>query len=1498
MGKEVLLIVFLLFLLAGSVAFASYIDVSAMAYSNYSSNVTVKGYIKFDNSSGIQNTNVSGVLGSSNFTVITNSLGYFEFNLSAPNSTGQFNVSLSTNNSLTKDTNIYVSNISAVLFNFTDKKPPFTNGTPFIVNVSFTGNTPVVPLLDIFNPNSGNSTGWVIANLSAKVNVSSVIYNITVPANADGIYIIIFEKGAGSTSFLVKSSIIVVAGVQDSTNSSTTNFGQGENITVVGKIRDDTGPIITANVTAYITLPNSTVVNVTLTHSTVTNGTYTGVFVNPGIAGEYDIEIVANTSTKIIKSSSTATVQQFDGKLEIVKDFFFDFGSSSSFRAGGPVEFNILITNLTTDTMLNGSLTGNSVDVNCTSISVQQYKNSMTGAAVSSPSLTKSIGLFNGQNVCKIRFTAPSADGIYAITLNASIGATNATVNAPTVLATGYFSVQSYIMKPSPVSSIGGGKEFLSFLMPGDNATFEISVRNLSASNGAAVAGNYISNFNVTKISPMSFTGTGDSSITNITILEYTAGTATANPRIKIVLPENRTGPNSIEFQATVNGTTITGTAFYFARYVEGFVFPGSFGGGFGAGPGGGEGGASSGGGGGGGGPPGGEGDFGGPTGGTFKCSGLQNFTARIFDVRTRQAARSVTFNSIQEAREEMTGRSVANSLSLVSSTSTDSNGVGNLTINFTGSMSGFHFMLINITTSDGKSDSLPGGFECRQLSFFPQIQAIGTTTGGYSVAPSSGINVTIGGIKNLITSNTTRWGTVTVSRIESYDPSKGPKFIPGLASSFNLNNGTVAFTLFPTNFSGLGGKWFNGFNQMVIRVCDNSTAQQTCDTSFSGFQVVAFDAFQDYSVGNPSQTLIAGTNTTYNIMARTNVTNFTVQIGMPWEGSLVDANVVSYSLKSDGWDNPSNNSYNNFERWNITFTVPSDLRKGGNMITIKVTNYLNETTDIMTFGTASKLSISVPDTEGAFMAGFFIAANVTNPTDIQAFLSTYSLNLTTLNSTYNVNSKSGRVCVARTFNTTRYGMNQQNVIYSGLANTTILMLDNSSAGNYDTFIVSVSSGSQIGVVHSGNRSLSSAGFGYLYFAKAEDCGYVQIVNSQLNGTGFGSGFGGQHAVNTIAQIPFIARQGSTAKTGVTIDVFQIIKQEDFGGGRGGFGFSGSLPSSSYTVTSATTDANGIAFLRLNVSTAGSYSIMWNFSTAAADNDVADFSEGVPIEIKALKTDGGILTGNHPLPLRVATFTRSDETRNATIGNSPIYAATWNESSQGEFLNDGSTRFLYLAIRNSTQSSYGAPLSAIPGGAFTELVIDNDGNLNTTASDGGDAFGPVFGNFTEQFGPSQPSWRNIMGDSLEIEENQTVDDNTTKLVFANPNMMQYKFIFNTGSSNRMDANITVRTCAYTFTNPQKPIIGATVSGLITRSFSFSGPPATENLTIYSPFNGSAVASLLTGYSGCAVFNVSRVNGWKSGAPNEIKATITSGSSSEQVMLGNVMVSCPSSGSCF
>ena len=1479
MNKGLVSAFLLVLSLSISISFADYFDADASLYVRNSTNVTVKGYIRMDNTSGVNNTNITGHLGNSNFTIFTNTSfnwthGYFEINLTAPNSTGRFNVSMNatlTNGTVVRENiEIRVGNFSSVLFNFTNKRPPFANGSYFELNVSFSGTSGAAPRLEIFNPNGVNSSGWVISAVSGTTNTNSILYNITVPTNADGRYVIVFDEGAGVTIFLVKTSLVVVVNTQDSANSTTTSFGQGESIKIEAKVRDDNGPIITATVTAAVTLPGGAASTITLTHSSITNGTYSGTFTNTSAAGSYGIEAIANVSGKIVKAATTAAVQALEGRLDIVKDFFFDFGSSSAFQRGGNVEFNVLVYNLSNDILLNGSTTTNSgADVNCTATRATELKSMLNGSLLTLPALTKTTNLFAGQTVCKLRFTAPDADGIYALTVNATVGSNQ--TNNVSVLATGYFAVQSYILKVSPVSSLGGGKEFLSFLMPGDNATFEISARNLS-SNGTAVNGANITSFNVTKITPMSFTGETTSEITNFTGLTgaFTAGTASSNPRAVIKIPENSTGPFQIEFQATVAGSIIRGSAFYFARYVEGFAFPGSFGGGFGTG--GGED----------------EGEFG--EGGDFRCSGAQSFSAKVFDVRTRQAAKNVVFNSILEAREELTGRSVKSSMSITSSSSTNSNGLGNLTINFSGQFSGFHFMLINITTADGKSDSLPGGFECRRLSFFPQIQAIGSTgSGGFFVAPTSGINMLITGIKNLDTRNATVNGTVNIVRVESFDPGKGPKFIAGLTDSFPIINGVANITLVPGNFSGLGGKWFNGFNDFVIRVCDNinntNAADDLCDSSFGGFMVVAFDAFPDFAFGGPPQSLVAGQNITYNIMARTNVANFTVQVGFPWEGSVLDAVVVNYSLKSDGWNNSAHTGFDNFERWNVTFTVPAGIRKGGNMIVIKVNNYLSESTDVMMFGTASKLSISVPDMEGALMSNFGVEADGSDTTNVTNFYNNYRVVLTAINASFkSTTSKSGRVCVISSFNVTRFGMGgDQPVTYNTSA--TLVVLDNTTAGVYDTLVINNSN--RMAVANANNRSLASAGFGGLYFIKAEDCGYVKLLNSTITESDRGAGFGGQHAVNTIATIPFIVKKGTTAQASVVLDVYQMIQQEDFGRGRGGFGFKDFLPSSNYTKIPSATDSNGVAFLQLNISKSGLYSIMWNFTdSVSGDSDIADFSEGVPIGIKSFRTD--LDSGTSGYNPRAITLTRTTDNGayNATVTGAEFYIGTWNESAQGDIINSSSgSEFYYFALRNATQSgsfAFGGPLTFIPGGHFTELVIDDDAVLNTNTSlqDTGSTT-PAFNNWTGQFSFSPT-------DTYKVDGNQTVNSTVIKILLGKRNEGSPTTMI-TSSSSTVNRNITIRACAFTYARPETPLIGANVTNVTTQSFSFSGPPTTENITMYDPFTNNVTLSVLTGPSGCAAFNVSRSGGWRAGAPNEIKGVITSGSSTEQAFLGGVFV---------
>ncbi|MBI4018145.1 MAG: hypothetical protein HY368_00900, partial [Candidatus Aenigmarchaeota archaeon] len=448
----------LCFVLLASLAAADYVDAGATVYAVNGTTVSVKGLIKHDNTSAINYTNVTANINSLNATTVSplnNSAwatGFYEFNITAPITPGRYNVSLSVNLSngttVTKNIEIRAGPFSNATFNFTNKRPPFANGSYFELNISFAGLSPNAPSLQIFKSNAGNSTGWVMNNITSRINTNSIFYNITVPTDADGKYMIIFDEGSAGNTFLVKSGLITTVQAQDNESSTTTTFGQGETGRIEAKVRDENNPITNANVLAFVTFPNGTVVNVSLVHYSGSNGTYNMTFTYPNISGTYKIDIVTNTSGKILRTSTTSTVQGVEARLDTVKDFFFDFGSQSGFRKGGNVEFNIIVSNLSTDALLNGSLSGGAPDVYCNATRVTEMKNVLSGAVQSSPSLTKTTNLFVGQTVCKIRFTAPDADGIYSITVNASIGSIQS--SNLSVSAAGYFSVQSFILMPSP----------------------------------------------------------------------------------------------------------------------------------------------------------------------------------------------------------------------------------------------------------------------------------------------------------------------------------------------------------------------------------------------------------------------------------------------------------------------------------------------------------------------------------------------------------------------------------------------------------------------------------------------------------------------------------------------------------------------------------------------------------------------------------------------------------------------------------------------------------------------------------------------------------------------------------------------------------------------------------------------------------------------------------------------------------------------------------------
>jgi hypothetical protein len=259
--------------------------------------------------------------------------------------------------------------------------------------------------------------------------------------------------------------------------------------------------------------------------------------------------------------------------------------------------------------------------------------------------------------------------------------------------------------------------------------------------------------------------------------------------------------------------------------------------------------------------------------------------------------------------------------------------------------------------------------------------------------------------------------------------------------------------------------------------------------------------------------------------------------------------------------------------------------------------------------------------------------------------------------------------------------------------------------------------------------------------------------------------------------------------------------------------------------------------------------------------------------------------------------------------HSPIFVGIWNESTHGELFGTG-TSLVYVALRNVSMTTTSlnpgnpnppyVPITNGENNNYTELVIDDDYDLNVTCSGAGGSCEAQFGdpnddraialNWTERFGAPL-----FIGSDFAVDGNNTVDADTIQIVLQNPNVNGfYTSVSNPDNvTTRVDANVTVRVCAKTFSRPQAPIIGASIA-LTTERFQSGGSPVTENLVMYNPFTGVNVSSIFTGPSGCASFNVSRLDsdggrGWTVTQPNNIRGTVTSGSDSVGIFVGGVNV---------
>lgn len=1523
MKKSIFVAVFLLFsfsIFSVSVSAGNYMNFysSAVVQPGEKINFTGSVYNASNSNQIISNINVSAVVNNTVNTSATSAGSQINFTVNAPNAVGEYNVIIYSNDSsiMNKTFTVYVSNVTNGNISFVNAKPPFTGGQSFTINITLANySAPVAdyfPKLKIFaanGPENGSVTGWVIKNLSATSDGSGRIqYNITVPSAADGQYVIAVEYGMIYNIFTIKAGYSASGVTHQSGDDSqlSANYGIGDNVSLLVKVKDLNGnPVDTTNITgviAYITYPNNTVTNITLGARDQT--TYPGYFNNTFTTdssqqGQYKVRYDINTTEgKIIQTYTIFNTKQLNVKIQSNKDFFMEWGGSASFRPNSNAVLNVIVTNMTDESMILNSSENTGGNLSCNNVSVTTFWNTSDNMQFYISNTTPS-GNYLSNQICRISFTSPSKSGVYGVRVNVTVGSITET-------GEGYFAVQNYIVKGSISSELGGEGDFKTMVYPGDNTTVNIKAYNLN--NNSDVAGLSIQNISVTKIVPLEFSG----SITEITNVTYYVDYGAA-PSIKVTVPESIMGPMVVEFRANISGEIVVGNVFFVSNYISGFLGP-SKGSEFG----------------------GGEGQM--MSFASCSAGSTLTFNGMVSDVKSGTPVSGVSVNSIILAREEMTGKSIASYINLTSSGTSDSSGM--ISVNFTilpgYDLQEFNFIAFNASYK-GKTAGIPSGFMCKKYNFFPQISPAGKQEQSMRIAPGSGVTITIqnaqmldGGAK---LDNRTN---ISITRLMSFSPSKGgtSMLLPKAGTNNFLKNFThndtagdysnivsnnVSITIYPQNFTLDGNNitsWPSGFVDLQPRVC----GPLGCDTSFGGFETVAFDVWPS-SWAWQSQ-VSAGQSVKLNISAKTNVSiavganNITVKVGRPWEGQLYTATLNRAALMDDRWNKSSDMDG---EIWEINFTIPDALKKGFADITITVNNTNGETTDLHMGTQIAKYSVYIGAEEGigdqqySGMDGYFIDYNRTSQDNVT--LSKYGgWNTTKLWEAFKINSTSGRVCVKLQFNTTRYGNTQTPVNYSAAGGTKIMILDNGTA-SYDTIILNSSGVLSVAKTNSLNPNIGRnmtqiTASGALHIWKIEDCGYVKIVNSSASvyTQGQVNSWGGEYQVSTNFSIPYIIIANSLPKSGATVGINGLANQTGGFSGQGGFGFEGKLPQSDYITGTVNTGVDGLAFINMNISKAGRFRVFWKVNTTAnvGEVDTADFSTATDIDVKSFKAYGD---PSYNIPLaKVTLFYQNNNPPvwnampppGSQYGSYYVYNGTVQEIGANDFVRDGRIDKWYIVYSPNATSTSGN-ITTGSGNWWGALRIDDDADFTSNQDQ------QVTNNYTvstinflnltfdiqEGFGASQG--QSIAVAAYNLNNQTSASDATNNVTFVffqeQPTNTQNGFIMNVQNATQ---NVTVRVCTETYDKPNsRPLAGATVTELFVNDWNMMGQTK-KQLQIYDLMNDSAVGSVQTGPNGCIavkvgpkIGDINYLSEWTRGQTVWIQGTVQNNTNTESFFAGGV-----------
>lgn len=1452
-GKILLPVLFLLFT---TLANANYPDLSSNLTLNPGDVINITGGIKNSTDGYVANENITINFTSFNGTATSSSSGILS-NFTAPTQPGEHNITIIYNGTSRKIP-LWITNVSSLsTIEFTSLKPPYSAGNSFLINLTLKNNSGstisnFTPLIEVFAAN-GLKQSWTITNTTnAAVHNGIITYNISIPSDSNGgNFALIVEKGRVVTYLYLLSGYVMSVNIQTLQNETRSNYALSSQINILAKIRDTDGnPISNATqAIAVITYPNGTVVNYSLSNAS-DSGKYNITITAPSISGEYNVLAEANVSGTLLESSIVFTLKSISASLETQKEFFREWGDAEAITPGSDVAFNLIIVNLSDDSAFTGSTEGGSSQVNCSSVTLISLSNAVNGSAITASITSSASGIFSGTTVCKISFAAPNTTGTYRIRVNGTVGSNLQAT------ADGYFSVQNYFMKPTTVSSLGGDFDFVVMVLAGSNVTFQISAFNLLQNR--EVSGINITNVSVVMLKPLMFASSSSNILegqrgltTTFNVTASTNGTTSEVPTITIELPVNRTGPFIAEITAIINGTTpetITGRAFFMSKYVMGFLSNSGRSEGMG-------------------------GEGGGGFGSSSSCAGTETFTGDVKDLNGNNNAQGVEFVNILEARQEETGTSISSCLSM-SRNVTDSSGKINLSLTFSssgtcGSLSGFHMVIFNVTYQ-GRTDEVPAGFNCKRLQFFPNPSQ-------WNVDPNSPVNFTINNVQRLNDSLRISNGTVQIVRGFNFNPSSGPKVLTANGTlNFNLSGGNATYVLYPSNFSL--SKWPNGFVDTTPRVTASAAEGSTSDTSFGGFSVSPFMVRIDSVNGQNAfgQTFSSGQNLSIRVWASTNVsrinystlingntttTGFQLKFGLPYQGKLKPLTVNSAVLISDGWNTTSDSfSFTGVEIWEVNTTIPSDVKKGSNMLSIIVNNSLSDEAEgqppiwmsIKTF------SVQVGMEEGVQMTRFY---STNFPDQNESLYTEFAFNTSVLDADYNIRSKSGLVCARLGFNSTIYSNNNQLITYG--ADTKILIVDNGTAGVYDTVVLNVTIAPGVTQLKF-LRQLQN--LTTIYVWKIDDCGFFKIINATRTRQNAFDSWGGTYQKSTIFTIPYIVKNPATSAPleGITVGLNAIIKQQDStGGGSGGTGFNGKVDPSAYTSSIGNTDQNGLAFLTANVSGAsGSMMMFWKLNTTDGRTDTASFggyefggASGTQVQIRNFDTFGG----------RAARMNETNNNANVVATLYPFNTTTvknvWNYTDLSE----------NITVYNGTVRIGNITYYTIYDPTTNKIAMDDDNNINNTMFNS-DSLGSETGN--EESIDTKNKTIRIGQNNYDATEIRVVENNTLIAIHNENNAYQYP-ISSSGS------NVTVRICAQDYSRPANGIENVSVY-IFAQDYS-SWPPSSVTLQWHDPINGTLYSfndrNATTGPKGCVALDINHPTGWPS-RPTGLQATLVRNTGTE------------------